>query len=523
MAANGSQGYAPVGFGPELSVVAGGTYPVNFSTADRFSILVGSGGTVGGVSTPSVTWTSPGSVEVLQAVAKVGYVFGGWAGTGVGSYTGPAPNVNVTVGGPVSEAASFLPLSTDRFNLTFLETGLATGTWWSVELGGIGYSSDGSALVVRGLPACGSPGSVLSLSVPYAYDSTNQTRYVPTSSLPSQLCTSGLTTETEVFAPQFFLTLQSTPGGYAEASFGSTRTTTGGWVPLGVTVGLDAISSVGYIFLGWNGTGSGNYTGTSPVETVVVGGPILEVAGFSLPGVPPPPPTYWLQLNEITTLANGTSWTVEVGTAAHTAIGPSLRITGLAPGTYALTVATAYSPDDSTRYSASGDPVSVTISKNTTDTIGFQLAYWFAVSASPGGTFTPASGWLAAGAGVTLSAVADDGYGFVAWSGNGAGSYSGTSPNASVRMGGPIEEVATFGPASGSPGAASATPPLWSTPVGWALFALLGLLIGVVVGAAIWYRRSGPPPPPPEAEPANPIAPEEIYDETVPGTSEAPP
>ena len=61
-----------------------------------------------------------------------------------------------------------------------------------------------------------------------------------------------------------------------------------------------------------------------------------------------------------------------------------------------------------------------------------------------GGTVTPASGWKNSGAAVSIKAKPASGYSFTNWTGSGTGSYSGTTNPASITMGGPITETATF-------------------------------------------------------------------------------
>ncbi len=228
-----------------------------------------------------------------------------------GSYTGPGMFANLTVGGPITETASFIPLPNSRFNLTFQETGLAPGTLWTAFVGGIGYSGTGPAIVVMDLLACGQPGANYNISIPTVYASNHATRYVSTTSVPRTQCTTGTTIVKDTFASQYFVSVQSTPGGYATATVGSTTTNNGFWVASGTTVGIDAYVQPGYDFLGWNGTGPGNYTGTLQIDTIVIAGPVLEVAAFAIPQVPPPT-VYWLAFTLTTPLASGSAWTVSV-------------------------------------------------------------------------------------------------------------------------------------------------------------------------------------------------------------------
>src|SRR5207249_8322480 len=77
-------------------------------------------------------------------------------------------------------------------------------------------------------------------------------------------------------------------------------------------------------------------------------------------------------------------------------------------------------------------------------TATFTAQYYLTMSAGPGGTVTPASGWKSSGAPLSISATAAAGYTFSNWTGTGTGSYSGATSPASITMSGPITETATF-------------------------------------------------------------------------------
>jgi hypothetical protein len=98
-----------------------------------------------------------------------------------------------------------------------------------------------------------------------------------------------------------------------------------------------------------------------------------------------------------------------------------------------------------TRWSDNG-AISHTVAPttNTTYTATFRKQYYLTMTHGTGGTVRPTSGWRNSGAAISISAVPADGYSFTNWSGNGAGSYSGTNNPASITMGGPITETATF-------------------------------------------------------------------------------
>ena len=93
-----------------------------------------------------------------------------------------------------------------------------------------------------------------------------------------------------------------------------------------------------------------------------------------------------------------------------------------------------------------GGAISHTVAPTTnkTYTANFRTQYQLTMSHGTGGTVRPTSGWRNSGAAISIRAVPANGYSFTNWSGSGTGSYSGTNNPASITMGGPITERATF-------------------------------------------------------------------------------
>src|SRR5439155_8246709 len=81
---------------------------------------------------------------------------------------------------------------------------------------------------------------------------------------------------------------------------------------------------------------------------------------------------------------------------------------------------------------------------NTTYTATFKTQYFLTMAHGTGGMVSPASGWKNSGIVVSISATPGNGFSFSAWTGTGAGSYSGPNNPASITMGGPITETAIF-------------------------------------------------------------------------------
>jgi len=80
-------------------------YTANFTTQNYLTLNAGAGGSAG----PGSMWTNNEAVVNITATASNGYVFTGWTGSGNGSYSGNSNPVAITLSGPVTETASFVP------------------------------------------------------------------------------------------------------------------------------------------------------------------------------------------------------------------------------------------------------------------------------------------------------------------------------------------------------------------------------------------------------------------------------
>ncbi|MCI4351703.1 MAG: hypothetical protein L3K15_09375, partial [Thermoplasmata archaeon] len=90
-----------------VAVVQNATVAVTFTEQFLLNVAGGSGGTVN----PSTSgWVKAGSTVNLIAQANATSSFTGWAGTGVGSYTGTVATTSITVQGPITETATFAPV-----------------------------------------------------------------------------------------------------------------------------------------------------------------------------------------------------------------------------------------------------------------------------------------------------------------------------------------------------------------------------------------------------------------------------
>jgi predicted heme/steroid binding protein len=79
------------------------TYTANFTTQYYLTMSHGVGGTV----SPGSGWRNSGVTVSITATPSTGYSFSNWAGTGTGSYSGTTNPGSITMGGPITEAATF--------------------------------------------------------------------------------------------------------------------------------------------------------------------------------------------------------------------------------------------------------------------------------------------------------------------------------------------------------------------------------------------------------------------------------
>jgi len=139
------------GFPPSPIVVSGSpqTVPIPFAAQWHVTLSVDPSLLAGHI-VPSLSWANASQPLDLYAVPASGYHFTRWFGWGPGSTNGTNTMGVIDPTGPITERAHFAAL----FAVDFTETGLPTGTSWTVELRGTNESST-NATISFGVPDIG--------------------------------------------------------------------------------------------------------------------------------------------------------------------------------------------------------------------------------------------------------------------------------------------------------------------------------------------------------------------------------
>jgi len=238
-------------------------------------------------------------------------------------------------------------------------------------------------------------------------------------------------TYTATFTTQYYLTMTHGTGG--------TVSPASGWKNRGTAVSITATptnnTQVSYRFAGWAGTGTGSYTGANNPASITMSGSITETAAFTQNPV------------QVTVQTSPSGPTFTVDGSPYTAVqtfswqpGSSHTIATTSPqsgGTGVQYLWKSWSDNGAISHT-------VAPTTNKTYTANFTTQYYLTMSAGIGGTVTPMNGWKNSGSTVSISAKSSTGYRFSNWTGMGTGSFSGATNPVSIKMLGPISEVASF-------------------------------------------------------------------------------
>lgn len=155
-----------------------------------------------------------------------------------------------------------------RTPVSFLASGMPSGTSWTVTLNGVPASSTGTNITFN------MTGGVYSYSIATPVAGAVGIRYVDSTPTGSVTVGTSPISISVVYSAQFHLSTALTPAG------SGTVTPASGWETNHSSVVLSATPNPGYLFSSWAGNGTGNYSGTSDPYTLTMTGPVTEIADF---------------------------------------------------------------------------------------------------------------------------------------------------------------------------------------------------------------------------------------------------
>ena len=239
----------------------------------QYLVQVGTSGD-GTLNVPSGSeWVTANATLAIQATPDPGWTFSGWwlsENDRPAALVSSSPDLAVLISTSATVIAAFsvAPVgAAASYTLTVNETGLPYGASWGFTLSGApGLSGTAASLTESGLIGNHA------LDVGLVYSSLGF-RYMPSAAGSQELAITANTTVTVAFTLQVLVTVSSAGSGSASG---------GGWTNTTQPVTISAASPpVGWQFVGWQGTGSGNYTGSALTATVTPTGPVTETATYA--------------------------------------------------------------------------------------------------------------------------------------------------------------------------------------------------------------------------------------------------
>lgn len=296
----------------------------------------------GGSVYPGGNWFDAGSSVSLSALATAGYQFETWSGTGPGSYSGADNPAEMTPTGPITEQAQFWVSAT--YPVSFFESGLPSGTNWTVTVNGIENGSSNPTISFN------EPNGTYTFEVQETLPGGPQTQYLAGAASGSFDLAGAPTNLKVAYTPAYELTASpAVPGtGVVNPS--------GGWFTSGSSVNLSALAVAGELFVGWTGSGAGSYTGSANPAPVLIESPVVEQARFA------PATTYPITYSE-TGLPSGVAWSVTTNGLRASSTASSV-VFNEPNGTYTFGAQTSYVNANGTSYLASPGFGSFSVSGN---------------------------------------------------------------------------------------------------------------------------------------------------------------
>lgn len=272
--------YAPVDLsastglsGNELTVASDLTLDVTFASQYLIAVATTGNGSVSGGA--GSVWDDANSTLAVTATPDPGWVFSAWwisQNDAPSTLLGTSAQLAMVVTTSANLVAQFSPApahASTTYAVSFNETGLPSGTTWQVSLTpAAGVSGTGASLSESGLAG------TYTVTVGTVYAAIGE-RYVPDLPANETISVTGNESIAITFQLQVLFTISLVASGQATYSESA-------WVNASTTVPLVAgAAPAGWAFVGWQGTGVGNYTGPLADTNVTPTAPITETATYA--------------------------------------------------------------------------------------------------------------------------------------------------------------------------------------------------------------------------------------------------
>lgn len=282
-------------------------------------------------ATPTISWAVPAAItygtalDSTQLNATTSWSVGGTLGTVAGTFAYAQPTgtvldpgnktLSVTFTpsdmGDFTTATASVPIMVNPVNIVFV-TVQPNPSGSSFTVDGTTYTaaqpfswiSGSSHTIATSSPQSGGTG------IQYVWSNWNDSGAMSHSVAPTDD-----TTYTANFTTQYYLTMNAGTGGSV--------TPASGWYNSGTPVAINAITTDGYSFSCWSGSGLGQYSGNSSSASVTMNGPITETASFGrYLNVQVPGTTFGVRTNQFGFTITGTSNLVVVVEACTNLANP---------------------------------------------------------------------------------------------------------------------------------------------------------------------------------------------------------
>ncbi|MDP7975490.1 MAG: hypothetical protein RAK24_04980, partial [TACK group archaeon] len=376
--------------------------------------------------------------------------------------------------------------------VTFSESGLPSGTSWSLSVNGKSYSETSSSLYVNLTP--GSYSWSVSPTVQVS-PGVRMVAQVPngTLSVPSQASVS------ISYTAQYLLSISFNSSEGTVVSPVHLSGKGSAWEPAGRSFYLEAVPNVGFVFLGWNVNSSALQVANSSSYLTLASmtGPASVVAQFEASNSSLKKPVVYPVLVTFSEsgLPSGTSWSLSVNGKSYSETSSSLYV-NLTPGSYSWSVSPTVQVSPGVRMVAQVPNGTLSVPSQASVSISYTAQYLVKVmSSNDTQGSVSGGGWVQAGVSFDVEAQPSSGYKFEGWSANSSALVISNSSleKTTVVATGPGTLVAEF--ASSSPPPPPPPPPSSKSPVAAADLALAGVTGVVAIALALFVlaRRGRKP------------------------------